>query len=134
MAHTSIQDLENEIERLVRQYMDACEIAAAAAVQRAFAGARASRPAVAKGSPRAKTRATAKRRSSEELAALGEQLYSAVCSKPGETMSVLATEIGASARELHKPMALLKSEGKVRSAGQRNHTRYFPMAAAGSLT
>ena len=75
----------------------------------------------------------AKRRSPAELAALGEHLYSAVCSRPGETMSVLATEIGVSARELHKPMALLKSEGRVRSAGQRNHTRYFPMAASRAL-
>lgn len=130
MAHTSIQNLENEIERLVRQYMDACEVAAAAAVQRAFAGARTSRPGVTKGRPLAEPRKVAKRRSAEELAALGDKLYAAVISKPGETMSVLAAEVGASARELHKPMALLKSEGKVRSAGQRNHTRYFPMAAS----
>ena len=130
MAHTSIQNLEHEIERLVRQHMNACEVAAAAAVQRAFAGARASRPGATRGNTRAQPRKAAKRRSPEELAALGEKLYSAVCGKPGETMSVLAAEVGASARELHKPMALLKSEGKVRSAGQRNHTRYFPMAAS----
>jgi hypothetical protein len=128
--------LEKEIERLVREHMEACEIAAAAAIQRAFGAARtarASRPANRKRSV-PKPRTTSHRRSSADLAKLGERLYAAVCDKPGETMHVLAAEVGAKPRELQRPMFLLKQAEKVRSAGQRNFTRYFPMAALSTTT
>jgi hypothetical protein len=133
MTTTSIQNLEKEIERLVREHMDACEVAAAAAVQRAFGAARATRPASRKRAV-PKSRTTNSRRSSDELAKLGDRLYAAVCDKPGETMHVLAAEVGAKPRELQRPMFLLKQSGKVRSAGQRSFTRYFPMAAPSSTT
>ena len=70
------------------------------------------------------------------MAALGERLYRAVCEHPGESMARLSGELGASARELHRPMALLKRAGRVRSVGERHATRYFPMAkrAEGAAT
>ena len=49
---------------------------------------------------------------------------------PGETMTVLAARVGGKSRALHRPMMHLKATGRVRSAGERNFTRYFPMAAA----
>ena len=52
-----------------------------------------------------------------------------VSAKPGETMSVLMADVGASARELNRPVALLKRAGRVRTVGSRNNTRYFPMVA-----
>ena len=73
------------------------------------------------------------RRTPEEIAELGERFYAAVCAKPGEKMRVLSVEVGASADELHRPMTLLKREGRVRSVGQRPQTRYFPMASDSSL-
>ena len=66
------------------------------------------------------------RRASAEVAALGERLYEAVCAQPGETMSVLAPELGKTPRELHRPMMVLRRAGRVRSVGQRHQTRYFP--------
>ncbi len=69
----------------------------------------------------------AKRRTPAEMTALGEQLYDVVCAKPGETMVVLAAKVGASARELHRPMSVLKRDGRIRSVGARSFTRYFPM-------
>lgn len=57
---------------------------------------------------------------------LGERLFAAVCTQPGETMAVLAPKLGSSPRELHRPMAVLKEAGRVRSVGQRSHTRYYP--------
>jgi hypothetical protein len=72
----------------------------------------------------------ARRRPRSEIAALGEQFYRAVCAKPGETMAVLAAEIGSSPRELNRPMTQLKNMGQVRSVGQRHLTKYFPMATA----
>jgi DNA-binding Lrp family transcriptional regulator len=62
------------------------------------------------------------------LEALGERFYRAVRKKPGETMTVLATEVGASARELHRAVTRLKQDGRVRAVGQRAQTRYFPLA------
>jgi hypothetical protein len=63
------------------------------------------------------------------VAALSERLYDAVCAQPGETMAMLAPELGSSPRELHRPMAALKRAGRVRSAGQRHQTRYYPTVA-----
>jgi hypothetical protein len=66
-------------------------------------------------------------RAPEEVAALGERFYEAVCAKPGERMMVLASDVVASARELRRPVALLKRSGRVRSVSARDLTRYFPM-------
>jgi len=44
-------------------------------------------------------------------------------------MMVLAAHVGVAARELNRPAQLLKRAGRVRSVGQRQGTRYFPMAA-----
>jgi len=63
------------------------------------------------------------------MAALGERLHEAVCAHPGETMSVLAPEVGKTARELQRPMMALKRAGRVRSVGQRHLTRYYPAVA-----
>ena len=124
MTTTSIEELERQIERLVREHVAACHRGAAAAVERAFIAP----------STRAKTsrsrhlsRSTGGRRRPEEIGALGERVYDAVCAHPGETMTVLAPHVGATARELHRPMTQLKRAGRIRSVGQRHRTRYFPM-------
>jgi hypothetical protein len=126
MTTTSIQQLESQIERLVREHMAACEVAAAAAVQRAFNSAQAPRPKTTK---RATSKTVDQRRSPEEVAELSERFYAAVCETPGESMRVIAAQIGATRRELERPVVLLKRAGRVRTAGQRQFTRYFPMAA-----
>jgi hypothetical protein len=131
MTTMSIEQLENQIERLVREHVAACHKAAATAVDRAFRSA----------NTRTKTRrsastttTTSRRRPPAEVAALGERLYEAVCANPGEGMKVLMADVGGTARELHRPMTLLKRAGRVRSVGQRRLTRYFPMATSTSET
>jgi acyl-CoA reductase-like NAD-dependent aldehyde dehydrogenase len=124
---TSIVELERQIEQLVRAHVAACQRAAAAAVERAFAAAPARAKTLRTG--RAPSRARGVRRSAEEIAALGERLCEAVRAHPGETMTALAPHVGATARELERPMARLKRAGRIRSVGQRSRTRYFPMAA-----
>jgi predicted Zn-dependent protease len=94
------------------------------AVRTAFE--RASR-ASSKSSRRKSVRASARRRSREELAALEERLYEAIRRHPGETMTVIASVVGATARELNRPAMVLRREGRVRSVGRRQYTRYFPM-------
>lgn len=115
--------LSEQIEQLVRAHIEASRRAAAAAVERAFSSGSARPRSKA---ARASTRATGHRRAPTEVAAVGERLYEAVCAQPGETMSVLAPELGKTPRELHRPMMVLKRAGRVRSVGQRHQTRYFP--------
>jgi hypothetical protein len=128
---TNHEDLCGRIERLVEEYMSATRVAAQTALERAFA--RAAAPSV--GQSRVATKApastrsrTGARRAAEEIGALSERLYEAVCRMPGETMGVLGPSVGATARQLNRPMHRLKQAGRIRSVGTRHATRYFPMA------
>ena len=120
------EDLSGGIERLVREHIAAIHASARAAMDRAFASAVAAGP---KARARRAKRATCPKRPSADIAALGERFYEAACAKPGETMGVLAREVGASARELHRSVTLLRRAGRVRAVGQRHLTRYFPTTA-----
>jgi hypothetical protein len=42
-------------------------------------------------------------------------------------MTVIAARVGEKPAALHLPMQQLKEAGRVRSAGERSLTRYFPM-------
>ena len=106
----------------MRDYLAEQEKAARAAVERAFAAARRS------GAVRRE--AANERRPPAEMERLAERLHAAVRSHPGETMTVIAAQVGETPRSLLRPMFHLKRAGRVRSAGQRHHTRYFPMTAA----
>ena len=130
MTTKSIEQLQNEIEKLVRAYVTAQKVAATAAVERAF-GAATSAPAKMKG-PTKSTKAWGRRRPPSEVAGLAEKLYEAVRANPGETMAVIAPQVGESALALNRPMLHLKSSGRVRSVGQRHLTRYFPMTSSKS--
>jgi acyl-CoA reductase-like NAD-dependent aldehyde dehydrogenase len=123
MTTKTIEDLQGRIEQLVREHLAAQRKAAAAAVERAFSAA------AAPSRPRSSGRGGWRRRPPTEMAALAERLYEAVRAKPGETMTVIAAHVGQTPLALSRPMALLKKSGRVRSAGQRHLTRYFPMAA-----
>jgi hypothetical protein len=128
---TTNNDLAKQIEDLVQQHVAALRAAAAAAVTRAFeAGpheaARASTPTTS-ACPRTKA---APRRAPEELTALGERFYAALCRRPGETMMTLAPEVGASSQVLQVAVARLRRSGRVRAIGTRQQTRYYPMTTA----
>jgi hypothetical protein len=119
----SYEDLGRQIEQLVAGHIAASRRAAQEAVERALAAA-GTGPAVVQ--RRVKPLEGRKRRASADVAALGERFYRAVCAKPGETMTVLAGQVGASARELHRSVTLLRQAGRVRCVGNRHQTRYFP--------
>jgi hypothetical protein len=125
---TTPQALCERIERLVQDYISETRIAAQAAIDRAFARSAGEK---AKKQDRQAKRRTGSRRPATELIAIGERLYVAMCNTPGETMTVLAPAVGCSARELHRPMSLLKQAGRVRSVGNRKETRYYPMTGGG---
>ena len=126
MSNTnSAQDLGQRIEQLIQEHLAASRVLAQQAVARGFA--EASRPP---SGPAQRTKSSpGKKRPSADIAALGEQFYRAVCARPGETMTVLRAEVGASARELHRSVTLLRRAKRVRSVGTRHLTRYFPLAS-----
>jgi cytochrome c5 len=137
---TTNQSLAEQIEQLVREHLAASRAAVGSAVERAFAGTSAvagshARPTKAAGTrARPKTRATAApRRAVEEVTALGEQFYGALCRNPGATMATLAPQVGASPRALHVAVARLKRAGRVRAVGQRRLTHYFPMTTTATV-
>ena len=122
------QKIQSAVEQVMREHLAACETAVAAAVREGLR--RAAQPSTApRGAKAPKRRAPAQRRSREHIAGLEKRLYKAVCARPGETMVVLAQAVGATARELNRPATLLRQQGRIRSAGQRQYTRYFPMDA-----
>ena len=121
----TFEDLSRQIEHVVQEHIAASRQAAAAALDRAFGAA--GNPARSAGS--ARREATSRRRAPSEMAEVAEQLYQAVCAKPGEPMSVLAADLGSSWQVLSRPMAHLKRNGRVRSVGQRHLTRYFPLVS-----
>lgn len=120
------ETLDEQIERLVRQHLVAQQVAAKAAIERAFASATTATRAPVR------RRANYRRRPSTEVAELAGRLLDAVRACPGETMTVIAARVGLKPRALHRPMTHLKDAGQVRSAGERNFTRYFPMGLAKS--
>ncbi len=121
------EELGKRIEQLVAEHIAATRKVAQEAVERALAASGLA-PAVSTRPVRARTAGSGKRRGAGELTALAERFYRALCSKPGETMAVLAADVGATPRELHRAVAGLKQAGRVRSVGERSKTVYFPLA------
>ena len=120
----TVEHLQSQIEELVREHLAAQRSAATAAVERAFGSA----IAPSSTGTRAPRRTSSRRRPPAEVAALAEQLYAVVRANPGELMIVFAQQLGQTPQALNRPMTQLKQAGRVRSAGQRHLTRYFPMA------
>jgi hypothetical protein len=128
---TTKNELVEQIEHLVQTHIEEMRTAAAAAVERGFGTrAHAGRAAVTVTSRLEASRRIAPRRAAEDLAVLGERFYAALCRRPGETMTTLAPQVGASPRALQVAVARLKRAGRVRAVGQRQHTRYFPLTTA----
>ena len=128
-AKTSTENLEERIERLIREHIAAIRARAEAAVARGFAES-VVRPS-SQAAPRSRMaarRPASPRRTTQQVADLAERLCAAVHAAPGETMLTLAPQVGATPGELSVPVARLRQQGRVRTVGQRQHTRYFPTA------
>jgi ribosomal protein L16/L10AE len=123
---TNIEELSRKVEQVVQEHLEASRAAVTAAVQRAFGMHISAAPARARRKSRAAK--SAARRTQQQVAEVGERLCQAVRTHPGRGMNELAAELELSPRELLRPMALLRRAGRVRSAGERNQTRYFPTA------
>ena len=122
------EQLANAIESLVASYINEVRQAVQHAVERSLsrpmAAGRRSKKGNDDGSPAPES--TSKRRTAAQLEQTCEQLCALVRARPGESIAVLAEEMGESAMTLQRPMAKLRTEGRVRSVGERHMTRYFP--------
>ena len=128
MANKSTDDLNKKIEAVVQAHIAALRDQVHATVEQTFQQL-AGEPA-ARSKPTATRRASAqpsKRRTSAELSELADRLYEAVRQNPGETMAVIAGKLGSTPYELSRSVSQLKADGRIRSAGHRSQTRYFPM-------
>jgi hypothetical protein len=126
MSTTTSKSLEIQIEELIRGHIAASRRAATAALERAF-GSAGSAGAKERLSAAPAKRATGRRRTGDEVNALGERLYEAVCANPGVLMITLAEHLGMPSSELNRPATVLRKKGRIRSVGRRQGTRYFPM-------
>jgi len=126
-------ELAGAIESLIGSYMAGVREAAQQAVDRALVRCAGGLPP--RGGRKASSLApSAGRRTPTELAGVCDALCDVVRAHPGASMVALAEKMGAEARTLQRPMATLRSTGRVRSVGQRHLTRYYPgmvRAAAG---
>src|SRR5262245_5247811 len=124
--------LAEQIEKLVGDFIASSRLAASVALERAFATADGNRGRAHRSESGPRKRKSSARRSPEEMAALSERLYDAICSRPGEKMAVLAPSAGVAPREMLVPAAKLKRAGRIRTVGQKQQTRYFPMLKSAS--
>lgn len=119
------QELCNEISKAVEQIVAASHAAATKVLNQAF-GRRDSVPVANRTSRQAAAGAQSARRSSEQIQELKDSVYRALCDKPGQTMISLAEHIGTLPRQLQVPIARLKTENLIKSAGPRHSMQYFP--------
>lgn len=110
--------LSEQIDKVVREHLAQVQAEATAALELAFARSKAATPS--------KKRARSKHRDRAQVAELAERLHERILAEPGEPMTRHADQLGTSARELHRPMSLLREAGRLRTTGTRNQTRYYP--------
>ena len=127
------QQLADAIETVVASYLDEVRRTVQHAVERSLSSAAATtRPAKSRVDRSTEQLSTKTRRSAGALNELCDKLHQCVCARPGEAMTVFADEIGCVVRDLQRPMAKLKAQGRIRSVGQRSLMRYFPAVTRAS--
>ena len=121
------QQLADAIETVVASYLDEVRRTVQHAVERSLSSTAATtRPGRSRVDRSTQQLSTKTRRSAGALDQLCDTLYECVCARPGESSAMLADELGCTVRDLQRPMAKLKAQGRIRCAGQRNLMRYFP--------
>jgi hypothetical protein len=130
MTALDISTIEASVEALIQQQVAAYEAQLREALARTLATPRGGSSRRAASAPKAARKRSAvptRRRAPEELEALVERFFAAVEAAPGETMMTHAAKLGLRTRELEQPLLRLRQAGRIRSVGERNRTRYYPM-------
>jgi hypothetical protein len=124
------QRLHQQLESAIQEFLLASRAQVAATLDRAFdtAAARSSASRLKSATRRQQVPKLGKRRSASELTALSEQLYEVIAAHPGQGMVVLSERVGTSGPHLQRVVSRLRTEGRIRTVGARQQTRYFPRA------
>lgn len=127
------QQLADAIETVVASYLDEVRRTVQHAVERSLSRSAATTRAYKSRVDRSTEQRSMKtRRSSGALDELCDKLHQCICARPGEPTTVFADELGCTVRDLQRPMAKLRAQGRIRSVGQRNLMRYFPAVTRAS--
>lgn len=129
-TRTSQEIFEESIERLVREQVAGIRARVETALARGLGELAAAKPKAPEVKKLRSRSISKRRRTEQEIRNLTERLYQAVCSAPGSTMLQLAPGLGVEPRELAVAAAWLRKQGRVRTVGLIQHTRYFPVATA----
>jgi hypothetical protein len=124
------QKLEAEMAKAVSLIISASEEATIEAVTEAFglAHQQRRRGAVAREQRTGMQRTSmSPNRTNAEIRELEEGFFAAVMESPGESMNVLASHIGTKASQLRVAVVKLKRNGRIKTVGERQFTRYFPI-------
>jgi len=124
--------IENRIDKMVADVLVLVRSAAIDAVNNALNNSEAKPPVnQVRGKKRresAKNKKKSTRRTTEEIQNIADDLYKQIEDNPGEQIIFYKEKMGLSTKELDSPMRILKREERVKSTGERNEMRYFPMA------
>jgi hypothetical protein len=121
------QRFQQQIENAVAELLSGMRAAAIAALERALAAPEVRTKPKEKAAARTRD-SRVRRRTSSEIEALTDKLYQAIVAQPGETMKTLCRELGDKPAALQIAVARLRRVRRIRTAGERTLTRYFPMA------
>ena len=113
--------IDERVSNLIQEILAEAQETAINGVREAFGGAHKPMPR------RAPKQMSGKKRTTAEIEDLASKLCTEISAAPGSLMKALAPKVGATVRELNLPVRRLVAEGKVRSAGARSETRYFPV-------
>jgi hypothetical protein len=121
------RELGLAIGALVGSYMDGLRDAAQRAVKNALGRSeKGGRRTDGRRRVEASSTMRASRRTAAQLAETCDTISDAIRAQPGIARVGLAERMGVDATTLSRPIALLKSTGRVRSVGQRRLARYYP--------
>ena len=130
----SVQELSDAVETLVAGYIAHVRASTLASVERGCALVRSAKApnSARQSSPSPQSAASPRKmspkRSPEMLTQMTDELYERIVASPGGAMSKFAEELGRKVTELQVPISMLKKQKRVRTIGDRQSMRYFPVA------
>lgn len=127
-----MSDLEHDVNRTVQgfvaQVIELVRHTAVETLQVAFDDPAAIPPAPARSDHEPAAPVPGRRRTSEDVDALGRQIVAVVRASPGLRIAELGARLGTTPRALARPLRKLVTEGVLESRGKRRATTYVARA------
>lgn len=127
-----MSDVQTQINRLVATFVEQVTTLARQAAMDMIAGARAGgrgrkggAPVLLAGVP-GRGRGKGVKRTSSDLARVGDKLLAFVQTNPGLRIEQINKALGTSTRDLQLPVRKLIASGELKAKGHKRSTQYFP--------